>query len=263
MLMLLGAVSAFAPSASQARDTSRAASDFPNPTVISRVVSGLPGVSEAVNAFLLPPPKQRDSPANELFGMLAEQFRSGVECDKMRALSLVEDLIAEGGSFNPALLGGGLWLSVSSYGPQPKWARNAALLGGLVQNKVGQIFDPYECTVCNYGEIAGSNCFVVAEGTFTVPRNQKRCPVDIPVDIAKGALHVRGLRVGLGIKGSAVLRVRYLDDKLRIFESVQNSPDTWEESGTLVVQIRQNTLIMESEDTLVNRYLDKIWVDEA
>lgn len=43
--------------------------------------------------------------------------------------------------------------------------------------------------------------------------------------------------------GPGQLRVRYVDDRVRIFESPADSPDSWEKAGLLVVQIREEALL--------------------
>lgn len=45
------------------------------------------------------------------------------------------------------------------------------------------------------------------------------------------------------LTGPGLLRVRYLDDRVRIFESPTDSPDSWEKAGLLVVQIREEALL--------------------
>ena len=45
--------------------------------------------------------------------------------------------------------------------------------------------------------------------------------------------------VSSAISGPGYLRVLYLDEELRVFESPTSSPDRWEEAGLRVVQIRE------------------------
>ena len=60
--------------------------------------------------------------------------------------------------------------------------------------------------------------------------------------MTSGAFTAFGRRLGLPISGPGLLRVRYVDDKLRVFESPTDSPDKWEESGLMVVQVREALL---------------------
>ena len=128
-------------------------------------------------------------------------------------------------------------------GPTPKWLENANLLRALgVRNRAGQRYDPATSAVANYGEVLGTAISFGAEGTFDLPEGQLRAPCDVPVEIASGGLTVLGRRFDLPIKGPGLVRVRYHDDDLRVFESPNTSPGKWEESGLIVVQVRESAL---------------------
>ena len=59
------------------------------------------------------------------------------------------------------------------------------------------------------------------------------------MQIDGGTVCVGGLTLALPISGPGYLRVLYLDEELRVFESPTSSPDRWEEAGLRVVQIRE------------------------
>ena len=82
-----------------------------------------------------------------------------------------------------------------------------------------------------------------AEGTFALPAGPLRAPCDLPVEIAAGGLTVFGKRFELPIAGPGLVRVLYHDSTMRIFESPLTSQDKWEESGLVVVQVRESAVI--------------------
>ena len=94
----------------------------------------------------------------------------------------------------------------------------------------------------NYGELFGDLASFSAEGTFEVPKNAKTLPVDVSVSISSGGLTVLGSRFELPISGPGLLRILYVDDRIRVFESPTDSPEKWEESGLVVVQVREDAL---------------------
>ena len=115
-----------------------------------------------------------------------------------------------------------------------------------VKNRAGQVYQPASGAVENYGEVLGSAFTFGAEGTFELPRGPLRAPCDIPVEIASGGLTAFGRRFDLPISGPGLVRVLYHDADLRVFESPQTSPDKWEESGLIVVQVREAALLDKS-----------------
>ena len=82
-----------------------------------------------------------------------------------------------------------------------------------------------------------------AEGTFELPVGPLRAPCDLPVEITAGGLTVFGKRFELPIAGPGLVRVLYHDSTMRIFESPLTSQDKWEESGLVVVQVRESAVI--------------------
>ena len=82
-----------------------------------------------------------------------------------------------------------------------------------------------------------------AEGTFELPAGPLRAPCDLPVEIVAGGLTVFGKRFELPIAGPGLVRVLYHDSTMRIFESPLTSQDKWEESGLVVVQVRESAVI--------------------
>ena len=52
-----------------------------------------------------------------------------------------------------------------------------------------------------------------------------------------------GKRFELPIAGPGLVRVLYHDSTMRIFESPLTSQDKWEESGLVVVQVRESAVI--------------------
>ena len=105
--------------------------------------------------------------------------------------------------------------------------------------------------VANYGEVAGPSVYFTACGSFTErDASVARCPKDYDVAIEEGGFVLFGRPfLSSAIKGPGFLRVLYLDEDLRIFESPTDSPDTgrdvtgekgvWESAGLKVVQVRE------------------------
>ena len=152
-----------------------------------------------------------------------------------------------------------------------------------VRNRAGQTYFPKDKRVENYGEVVGGlvgdrrpsttrrwrdrDAIVAsarvrgrgddvpvtpsprtqvtfgAEGTFALPAGPLRAPCDLPVEIAAGGLTVFGKRFELPIAGPGLVRVLYHDSTMRIFESPLTSQDKWEESGLVVVQVRESAVI--------------------
>lgn len=83
-----------------------------------------------------------------------------------------------------------------------------------------------------------------AEGTFQPAASAispfgSRCPIDFNVAIEQGGFVLGGKEfVSEAISGPGFLRVLYIDEDIRIFESPSDSPDRWEEAGLVVVQVR-------------------------
>ena len=189
------------------------------------------------------PAAAAEADAGELFEILAESWRRNVAVDDVRASSLVDSLASSKRSFDAASLGGGLWLSLYTRGPKPRWQSNGEFLGRFgVRNRAGQAYDPAAGAVRNYGELFGDLASFSAEGTFEVPKNAKTLPVDVSVSISSGGLTVLGSRFELPISGPGLLRILYVDDRIRVFESPTDSPEKWEESGLVVVQVREDAL---------------------
>ena len=142
------------------------------------------------------------------------------------------------------LCDGELWRATPVSGKTPRWQRNRNLLPAL-NNRAGQA---YELTgadsgcVVNYGEVLGRAFYFRAEGTFSraaASTGAKACPVDFDVSISQGGVVVGGSPFFTSaISGPGYLRVLYLDEDIRIFESPNDSPDKWEEGGLVVVQVR-------------------------
>eukprot|EP00438_Fugacium_kawagutii_P024537 Skav223317 [mRNA] locus=scaffold200:47568:48233:+ [translate_table: standard] len=133
----------------------------------------------------------------------------------------------------------GLWRSVFIQGRTPKWEENARLLRPLVRNKVGQAYDAKALRVTNYGEILGPLVHFVAEGSFTAKDGSSQCPKEFDVEIEQGGLVVFGVPLlSSAISGPGLVRVLYIDEDIRIFESPTESPDKWEEEGLRVIQVR-------------------------
>jgi hypothetical protein len=180
--------------------------------------------------------------STELFEACAAYWTDRQPLDEARLSEVVDSLAAAKVDFDPAMLGGGLWLSLYTRGPKPKWQRNAELLGFALKNKAGQSYDADKRTVRNYGELLGGFVAFSADGVFQLPPAMDRCPVDIGVSVESGGISVAGLAINLGIKGPGLLRVEYVDDRVRIFTSPNTSPDDWEAAGLTVVQIRETAL---------------------
>lgn len=148
--------------------------------------------------------------------------------------------------FRAELLGDGeLWRATPVRGKIPRWQRNAELLP-VLRNRAGQAYSLSSGgdagSVINYGEVLGRAFYFRAEGTFTraaVSVGAKSCPLDFDVSISQGGVVVGGLPFFTSaISGAGYLRCLYLDEDIRIFESPNDSPDKWEESGLVVVQVR-------------------------
>ena len=176
---------------------------------------------------------QQPLPAEELFELCATP---GFVVDG-RASELVDELCAMKAPIHLDGLGGGLWLSKFTRGPKPRWQT----LSLLSTNRVGQSYDPEHRTVQNHGEILGSNLYFFADGTY-VGADSDSGPVDVDVAIEKGGIVCAGVTLNLPIQGPGLLRIHYLDDRLRIFESPTASPENWEKAGLFVVQVRETAL---------------------
>ncbi|KAL1504435.1 hypothetical protein AB1Y20_010841 [Prymnesium parvum] len=154
--------------------------------------------------------------------------------------ALIDALAAARAPFDRRLLGGGLWRASYTRGRRPLWGRAQRLLP-LRSNVAGQTFDVRAARVRNYAELLGPACHFVAEGSFApAGRQGTRCPVDFNVQVERGGLVLFGRPlVSDAISGPGFLRVLYLDEDIRIFESVADSPGRWETAGLQVVQIRE------------------------
>ena len=189
---------------------------------------------------------------------------------------LVDECCAARVPFRPDLLGDGrLWRATPVKGETPRWQRNRLLLPFL-RNRAGQAYtlgEDSSGTVVNYGEVFGRALYFKAEGSFqpadiaveedavaeeasgfleqlkrVIPirlaaraRDGLRCPVDFDVAINKGGFVLGGTPfLSSAISGPGYLRCLYIDEGVRIFESPKDSPDRWEESGLVVVQVRDD-----------------------
>ncbi|KAJ1455258.1 hypothetical protein M885DRAFT_520562 [Pelagophyceae sp. CCMP2097] len=186
--------------------------------------------------------KETELLSAELFEACAAYWTDREPLDEQRLSTVVDSLASKRVDFDPVMLEGGLWLSLYTRGPKPKWQRNAELLGFALKNKAGQSYDAEKKTVQNYGELLGGFIAFSADGTFQLPAEMGRCPVDIGVSVESGGISISGLAINLGIKGPGLLRVEYVDDRVRIFTSPKTSPDEWEAAGLTVVQIREAAL---------------------
>ena len=219
-------------------------------------------------AFANPPlsaPRARPEAADELQRLVTDGW-NGARVDADRCSQLIDALASMGGPFDASDLGGGLWLALHSRGPVPKWQKNQELLKVFgVRNRAGQTYFPKDKRVENYGEVVGglvgdrrpsttrrwrardaiaaTQVTFGAEGTFALPAGPLRAPCDLPVEIAAGGLTVFGKRFELPIAGPGLVRVFYHDSTMRIFESPLTSQDKWEESGLVVVQVRESAVI--------------------
>ena len=183
--------------------------------------------------------------AAELRELLVQSVLSGASADVARCDELIRDLASARVPFRGKLLGtsastADIWRAVYSSGKTPRWERNAKLLGGVFNNRAGQAYDTTTQRVVNYGEVLGSACYFTAEGSFSAVDGSRRCPKDFDVAIERGGFVLLGSPfISDAISGPGYLRVLYLDDDLRVFESPTDSPDRWEEAGLRVVQVRE------------------------
>jgi|EP00908_Phaeocystis_cordata_P009160 hypothetical protein len=193
--------------------------------------------------------------ATELRTLLIDAVTAGSTPDASRADALIQELADARVPFRSELLGSSasesaivsspaaespLWRACYSSGRTPRWERNAKALGNLFENRAGQAYDARAQRVCNYGEVLGKSCYFTAEGSFSAVDDVRRCPKDFDVAIERGGLVLLGKPfVSSAISGPGYLRVLYLDEELRVFESPTSSPDRWEEAGLRVVQIRE------------------------
>ena len=186
------------------------------------------------------------SAASELKQRLGDSFRDNAEPDRARVDELVSTLVGEKDRpFDASVLGGGLWAAVHTSGPVPRWEKYSRLLPKL-RNVRGQQYTPTGDgvgEVLNYGEIAGPALYFSATGTFREnDAGAAHFPKDFDVDVESGGLTVLGLRVPLPISGAGFLRLEWADESMRIVSSPRASPDNWEESGLVVVQMRVSEL---------------------
>lgn len=71
-----------------------------------------------------------------------------------------------------------------------------------------------------------------------------RCPKDFNVEVEQGGVVILGKRfLSSAISGPGFLRALYVDDDIRIFESLQDSPTQWEAAGLQVVQVRDGLFV--------------------
>ena len=223
-------VSALQTPARQLRQPTRLAASF------------LESFAEAFANPALSVPKARPQAADELQDAVVAGW-NGASVDGDRCSKLIDALAAVGGPFEASDLGGGLWLALHSRGPVPKWQKNQELLKVFgVKNRAGQTYFPDDQRVLNYGEAVGGLVTFGAEGTFELPAGRLRAPCDLPVQIASGGLTIFGRRFDLPIAGPGLVRVLYHDASMRIFESPDESQDKWEESGLVVVQVRESVI---------------------
>ncbi|CAK9029251.1 Uncharacterized protein SCF082_LOCUS18706 [Durusdinium trenchii] len=184
--------------------------------------------------------------AAEIRDLLLAAKGDPLEADARQMVEQGIDRLAEARVACPAELLGfssspsdGLWRSVFIQGKTPKWEENARLLRPLVQNKVGQAYDAGKGRVTNYGEILGAGLHFVAEGSFTPVDDAGQCPKEFDVKIEQGGLVILGVPLlSTAISGPGLVRVLYIDEDIRIFESPTDSPDRWEEQGLRVIQVR-------------------------
>lgn len=172
---------------------------------------------------------------------LRDALISGDDLDRPRCDECIDSLAARKVPFRKELLGGGLWRASYTRGETPRWEKSRKALSFL-DNKAGQIYDVDALRVSNYGEIASTAAYFTAEGTFSpVSSPGGSCPKDFEVAIERGGLVLFGRPfLTTGISGPGYLRVLYIDDDIRIFESPNESPDRWEAAGLQVVQVRDD-----------------------
>mmetsp|Transcript_21324 Transcript_21324/g.63156 ORF Transcript_21324/g.63156 Transcript_21324/m.63156 type:complete len:237 (+) Transcript_21324:31-741(+) len=170
---------------------------------------------------------------------LRDALVGGGELDRARIDELIDALAGRRVPFRQSLLGGGLWRASYTRGETPRWEKSRKALSFL-ENKAGQIYDVDGLRVVNYGEIVGQAAHFTAEGTFAaVSSPGNRCPKEFTVEIERGGLVLLGRPfLTTGISGPGYLRVLYIDEDIRIFESPNESPDRWEAAGLQVVQVR-------------------------
>ena len=134
-----------------------------------------------------------------------------------------------------------LWRSVYIQGKTPKWEQNARVFRPWVRNKAGQAYDTRSGRVRNYGELLGPGLHFVAEGRFDAVDETNDCPKEFRVEIEQGGLVILGFPLLSSlISGPGLVRVLYLDEDIRLFESPNESPGGWEERGLRVVQVRDD-----------------------
>jgi len=176
--------------------------------------------------------------SEELKELLVESLRNGKALegtDKIRADALIAELSASKVSFKPSQLGGGAWRAVYTKGPQPRWRIGSS-------GKASQNYDTASSTVTNSAGVIGDLVKVEAFGKYEQVDLKSSTPKDYTVTVTRGAIKVGGLSVPLGIKGEGRQRVMYVDDNLRIFQSLADTPGGWEEKDLLVVQIPEKEL---------------------
>lgn len=199
----------------------------------------------SLNLPTLTAPFARPTAARSLRDVLVASETGGALPDPVEVDALIAELAAARVLFRADCLGdtadpSAIWRAVYSSGRTPRWERNAKLLSGFVQNRAGQAYDAKSQRVCNYGEVLGPSCYFTAEGSYSAVDGSRRCPKDFNVRIEQGGFVLLGKPFISGaISGPGYLRVLYLDDDVRIFESPTDSPGKWEEAGLRVVQVRE------------------------
>ena len=199
----------------------------------------------SLNLPTLTVPFARPAAATSLRDALVASETGGAVADPVEVDALIAELAAARVPFRAKCLGdtadpSAIWRACYSSGRTPRWERNAKLLSGFVQNRAGQAYDAKSQRVCNYGEVLGPSVYFTAEGSYSAVDSSRRCPKDFNVRIEQGGFVLLGKPFVSGaISGPGYLRVLYLDDDVRIFESPTDSPDKWEEAGLRVVQVNE------------------------
>ena len=203
----------------------------------------------SLNLPTLTVPFARPTAAKSLRELLVASEAGGAVADPVEVDALIAELAAARVPFRADCLGdtadpSAIWRAVYSSGRTPRWERNAKLLSGFVQNRAGQAYDAKSQRVCNYGEVLGSSVYFTAEGSYSAVDGARRCPKDFNVRIEQGGFVLLGKPFVSGaISGPGYLRVLYLDEDVRVFESPTDSPDKWEEAGLRVVQVNERNFV--------------------
>lgn len=175
----------------------------------------------------LPPPPCSPSTSDVLYQLLTSGS-DDTSTTRSTVDKLVDQLIREhaGKPFTERQLGRGPWQVRYSRGPLAWKGWTGAKKG----NAASQEFITETKEIINTGEILGNWITVSASGRFKTVGENGRLPVMIRASVEGGKVCVLGKEIELPIRGKGEVKLMFIDDRLRVFQSPRN--------GATTVQVR-------------------------